>query len=220
MLCSPLLSRAVDAGNQDEAVCLLNYTIRLFLFLALPFVVGSALLGAPLLTVFANKEVASAGQYVVPCVALGAVFYGINYILSNVFFVRMKTKTIFQANTIAATANLALNLVGLYFFHNILVSTVTTLISYVISFIFICRALADESLVELNWSGIVKSVMASAVMAGIIFGLRAKLTSEFAVVGSTLMLVGAGILSYAVALVTLGAISRKEILYFKRAFIR
>ena len=133
----PLPAKAVDSGNEAEARHMVNYTVKGLLMAAIPFVVGSAVMSKTLLTLLANAEVAAKAFLVTPIVALGTLFYGLNIILANVFFVRLKTTVIFKINAIAAIMNLGLNLLIIYFFPNILVAAVTTLLIYFVLYLFI-----------------------------------------------------------------------------------
>src|SRR5262249_5904548 len=68
-----LLSRAVDSGRQHEAETMFEYTIKLFLLLAIPFVFGCAVLARPALAMLANDDVASRGRIITPVVALATL---------------------------------------------------------------------------------------------------------------------------------------------------
>ena len=75
-----LMSKAVDSKNEFEAQRMLNYAIKIFLLLAIPFIFGSIVLGKPILTLLANREVAENAYWVTPIVTLGTLFYGLNII--------------------------------------------------------------------------------------------------------------------------------------------
>ena len=53
-----LMSKAVDGDSEYEAQRMLNYALKIFLLLAIPFIFGSMVLGKPILTLLANSEVA------------------------------------------------------------------------------------------------------------------------------------------------------------------
>ena len=171
----PLLSKAVDTANEVEARHMVNYTVKGFLMMAIPFVVGSAVMSKSLLTLLANAEVAANAFLVTPIVALGTLFYGLNIILSNVLFVRLKTKVILKMNAIAAIMNLGLNILIFYFLPNILVAAVTTLLSYVVAFIFIYRVTATEWPIDFDLTIILKSVTASLCMGMVLIWISSRL---------------------------------------------
>ena len=132
-----LMSKAVDSKNESEAYRMLNYALKIFLLLAIPFFFGSMVLGKPILILLANSEVAENAYLITPIVALGTLFYGLNIILSNVLFVRLKTYAMFKMNLFASVFNLLANLILLYFFRNIIVAAITTFLSYFLVFIYI-----------------------------------------------------------------------------------
>ena len=166
----PLLSKAVDTGNEAEARTMVNYTVKVFLLAAIPFVVGSAVMSKPLLSLLANAEVADNAFLVTPIVALGTLFYGLSIILSNVLFVRLKTAVMFKINFIAAIVNLGINLLIFYFIRNILVAAISTLLSYLVAFIIIYRVMAAEWPINYDFKTIIKSMVASLVMGLFYFG--------------------------------------------------
>ncbi|MDP3065144.1 MAG: MATE family efflux transporter, partial [Methanobacteriaceae archaeon] len=157
----PLLSKAVDTGKEHEARVMIDYTIKGFLFIGIPFVLGSYVMSKPLLTLLANPEVAENAYLIVPIVAMGTIFYGLIVILSNVLFVQMKTGAIFRVNVIAALLNLTLNLVLIYIFRDIMMAALTTLFSYFIAFILISRTVAANWPLNFNLRILVKPVVAS-----------------------------------------------------------
>lgn len=171
----PLLSKAIDAGRLAEAYTMLNYTIKGFLLVSIPFVFGAAVMSGPLLTMFANHEVAQNAFWVTPVVALATLFFGLNLILSNALLVRMKTSILFKINVIAASVNLSLNLLILLVLKNILVAAFTTLIGYAMAFICIRRAVASEWPLDFAPRAIVRSIAASIFMSGALYMLTYRI---------------------------------------------
>ena len=165
----PLLSKAVDGANEAEARQMVNYTVKGFLMVAIPFVVGSAVMSKSLLTLLANAEVAANAFLVTPIVALGTLFYGLNIIMSNVLFVRLRTAMIFKVNAISAVMNLGLNLLIFSIIPNILVASITTLLSYLLVFIFMYRVVVTDWPIDYDLKIIMKSVTASLCMGVVLF---------------------------------------------------
>lgn len=215
----PLLSRAVDNGREDEAQTMLNYTVKGFLLIAISFVAGSYILSEPLLTLFANAEVAANTVLVTPIVAIGILFYGLTIILNNIFFVQMKTKVMFKVSFAAAILNVVLNLIFLYFFRNVVVAAVTTMVSYFAVFVFAYKTVKKDWPVDFQPVTILKSVTASLSMAALLFWVSFK-TEE---VNSAAMLVGEvalGIVAYVGGLLILGTFSKKELQFVKSCVCR
>ncbi|MFZ3169719.1 MAG: polysaccharide biosynthesis C-terminal domain-containing protein [Candidatus Methanoperedens sp.] len=214
----PLLSKAVDNGKEHEARVMIDYTIKGFLFIGIPFLLGSYVMSKPLLTMFANAEVAENAYLIVPVVAMGMIFYGLIVILSNVLFVQMKTSAIFRVNVIAALLNLTLNLVLIYIFRDIMMAALSTLFSYFIAFILITRTVAANWPLNFNLSILVKPVVASILMIIPLFWISSQLTVY---AHQPLYILGEVLISgavYIVALSILGAFSRQELVYLKGVF--
>ncbi len=164
----PLLSKAVDSGREIEAQVMLNYTLRGFLMIAIPYVAGCCVLGRPILNMLANHEVADNSYLVVPIIALSTIFYGFNVIISNVFFVKMKTIVIFKANLFAALINLVLNCIFIFIFKNIIIAAISSVVSYGVAFIYLQRSLPIGWSLELNSGMLKKPIIASIVMSAVL----------------------------------------------------
>ena len=206
----PLLAKAVDSGNEAEARHMVNYTVKGFLMAAIPFVVGSAVMSKTLLTLLANAEVAANAFLVTPIVALGTLFYGLNIILANVFFVRLKTGMIFKLNAIAAMINLSLNLLVFYFIPNILVAAATTLLSYVFVFMFIYRAIAADWPVDYDLKVIMKSFTASLCMGMVLLWISRRSVSGAPRLSHVMGEIVVGVIIYCLAILLLRTFSVKE----------
>lgn len=213
-----LLCRAVGNGNELEAQGMLNYALKIFLLLAIPFIVGCLTLGKPILTLLANQEVAEKAIWVAPIVALGTLFYGLNIILSNILFVRMKTYAMFKVNAIAAFFSLLANLILLFLFRDIIIAAITTCLSYTIAFIYLVISVRNERwAIDFEPLTIMKCLFASLVMGGVLLWI----TFNFKECNAVSLLVGKmalGLFVYATALFSFKTFSQKEISYMKRIF--
>jgi len=212
-----LLSKAVDNKDEHEAQKMLNYALKIFLLLAIPFIFGSMILGKPILTLLANSQVAENAYFITPIIALGTLFYGLNIILSNVLFVRFKTYAMFKMNLFASAFNLLANLILFYFFKNIIVAAITTFLSYFVAFVYVNKIVKKDWPVDFQPVVILKSVAASLVMGVVLFLVSVKVR-DF---DSVAIIIGGVILSivvYVVGLFGLGAFSKKE-LQFVESYI-
>jgi len=209
----PLLSRAVDTGHEIEARQVVNYTIKGFLLVAIPFVIGSYILGETLLALLANDEVASNASYIMPVVAIGTTFYGLNLIIGNILFVRKKTKAMFWTNSIAAITNLLLNLILLSIFKSIIIAAITTLVSYFIAFILLLRVVSADWEVDFQPLVLFKSLVASIMMGVVLLGLSSVFSIqryEFVIV---LLQILIGAIVYLAVIIGFGVISKREMAY-------
>jgi len=101
-----LMAKLVDKGEEDKAKKMINYSIKGYLLLAIPFVVGCIVFSRPILSAYTNVDIANKSYLIVPIIALGSLFYGLNIILSNVLFVKMQTVLMFRTNALVAIINL------------------------------------------------------------------------------------------------------------------
>ena len=215
----PLLSKAIDSANEAEAYNMLNYAIKGFLLLAIPFIAGSAALSGPVLILFANTEVSREAYLVTPIIAVGTLFLGLNIILSNALWVKMKTTVMFRMNILAVAISILLNVLFLYFYKNILVAALTSLISYATVFVFVRRAVIKVWSLDFGVPVIIKSMAASALMAAVIFlasnywGAK-RLATAFLAVEIII-----GLIVYVLGLFVFRAFSDREIVYLRKVFV-
>ena len=205
---------------KTEARTMVNYTVKGFLLAAIPFVVGSAVMSKPLLMLLANREVAEQAFLVTPIVALGTLFYGLNIILSNVLFVRLKTTVMFKANFMAAILNVALNLLIFAFIRNILIAAISTFLSYLVAFIFIHRVVARDWPIDYDFKTIMKSSAASLVMAAVLGLAYPWLATGARQVSYVVGELSLGIIIYGLALWLLKTFSPQEVLKLKQLIIK
>lgn len=213
-----LLSRAVDSGKEHEAHTMLNYAIKIFLLLAIPFIFGCLALSKPLLTLLANQEVAEKAFLVSPIVALGTLFYGLTLLFSNVLFVRLKTSAIFQINSFAALFNFLANMILFLFFKDIIVAALTTLLSYLIAFLYAYRLVTKVWPLDFNSVTLAKVVAASLVM----YLAMAIMLSYIDKAGYLLICTVSfliGIFTYGLALFALRILTSHELQFIKRSWL-
>lgn len=215
----PSLSRMVDENREAEARQLVNHSIRGFVIIAIPYVVGCAVVGKSLLTLFANAAVADAAWLVMPIVALGTFFYGLTTILANVLFVRVNTRAMFHANAIAAGLSLALNAVLLYLFENILCAALTALVSYVVAFCFVRRSVLLDWPVDFGVSLIARVSLASLAMGGIVLLISERLDGWGNLAGAVALEIIGGIIAYAALAFALKIVTRQEFAFLKKAVL-
>jgi O-antigen/teichoic acid export membrane protein len=214
-----LMSRAFDENN-DEGERMLNYAIKIFLLLAIPFIFGSIILAKPILTLLANSEVAKNAYWVTPIVAFGTLFYGLNMILSNVLYVRLKTYAVLKMNLFAAAFSLLSNAVLLYFFRNIIVAAITTFASYLLAFLYISYIARREIWpVDYEPAVIWKSIGSSLLMGAVLFWLT-SINSANISVAMLAVLLGTGIVIYTGGLFALKTFTTKELQFVKHHIFR
>jgi len=213
----PLMSRLVDKEDERTAARMMDYTLKGYLLLAIPFVAGCALLAKPILTVYTNAELAEHSFLVMPIVALGSLFYGINIILSNVLFVRMETGIMFRVNALAAVLNLFLNLILLYYFRDIVVAAITTAISYLVAFAYVSREVRRIWGLDMQAPVILKSIAATGIMSIVLIGYFKVFSASLLHIGAIGGAIILGIIVYALSLLLLKTFSRHEFSLLQKA---
>ena len=216
----PILSQRIDCGDETGAAELMTRSCRVFLLIALPFFVGSLMLGGDVLRLFANEEIAVAAWLVIPFVAMGTIFYGMILIYSNLLFVRLKTHALFYINAASAVLNIILNCVLVFYFRDIVFAALATFISYLFSYLWLKHLLAEDELVpRIRVVWLVKVGIMAIIMGLVIYGtkyifihidltLRTSLSGVF------------GIMSYLMLLTVWKSVASEEICIFKEAWAR
>jgi len=212
----PLLSHAEDNNKVKDVSVLTEYSIKLFLIIAIPFIAGSYVLGKPLLEILANKEVANAAHMSVPIISLGILFYGLNLILSSVLFVKMKTKVMLGINAVSAILNLILNIVFIYIFQNILVAAISTFLSYFVAFIILNTSIKKSLEIKYDMSVMLKCLLSALLMGYVLY--YARIIGDVKSAGGMLLLIVLGIGVYVGGLFVSRTFSGKE-LRFIQGFI-
>lgn len=140
-----LISQRIDAGDEAGAKRIVDGAARIFLLVSVPYVAGSVILGKDVLLLYANSEIAEAAWQVIPIVAFASIFYGLILIKSNLLFVRLKTRALFQINLLSALLNVVLNVVLITLFGNVIVAAAATLASYMLSYLLLSRKLTGDA---------------------------------------------------------------------------
>ena len=208
----PLLSRATDKGKENEVKVLVDYSIKFFLLIAIPFIAGSYVLSMPLLEILSNKEVANAAYLAIPIIAGGVLFYGLNLILSNILFVKLKTTVIFGINALSAILNLFLNVIFIYIFRSILIAAITTLVSYLVSFIILNVKIKKYLKINYDFSVVLKCLLSSAFMGITLYYMKITFGVSLSIL---LLSIFISVILYFILLFIFKAFSVKEINYIK-----
>ena len=206
---APTLSKLYDEGKISEVKTHLSYSLKYFLALAIPFVFGALVLAKPVLRILSNSEIASQGYFVVPLVALGVLFWGAYWVISNILVLVKKTKIMALIWIIAAVANLGLN-IALVPHLGILGAALNALIAYSLALSIGSYYSFKELTFTIDWRFIIKSLVASVIMAVIIWIVYPGS------ILSTGIVILAGLIIYGVTLVLLRGFSREEIVFFSK----
>jgi O-antigen/teichoic acid export membrane protein len=164
-----LMAKSIDSGEFEQAKKLFINSIQIFVLVCIPFIFGSYLIGYEALLLLANEEVAIKGKYIATIVALSSLFYGFNLLMSQANMIDLKTGVIFKANFIAALFNFISNVVLLYFFENIYIPAITTVLSFMIATIYFYKSLDEKWIDKLLFIFVLKIILVSTMMFFMVF---------------------------------------------------
>jgi len=167
MILFPQLSKLYDLGDLPAVKSYLSYSLKFFLLVALPAVVGLTVLSNSLLLLLTTAEFTS-GYLVIPLVALSAVFNGIVQILSNIIFIFKETKFSFYITGIAALFNIIFNILMIPLI-GFIAAAISTLLSFVIMFILCFLKTVKYIEIKMEFIFLLKIVLSSIVMGVIVY---------------------------------------------------
>ncbi|MFP4197797.1 MAG: flippase [Methanomassiliicoccales archaeon] len=204
---TPALSRYYDENKMDRVRRTLQKSIRYYLLLAIPAAFGVSLLSETLLEIISTSAIASNAYLITPIVALAAILLGLFKIFSNVIMLIKRTKVIGSIWIAMAGLNLIINFTMIPVV-GIVGAALSTLLAYGGAFVLMVFVSSRHIKVSIDHAFILKSVLASVAMSGIIVlwgaqGLTWVLLEILACIGV-----------YFSVLYLVGGIDKEEIRYF------
>ena len=204
-----LLSSYYDRNQIWEVEKHLKYSLKYFMLLAIPSVLGLSLLSKSLLTLLTTTAIAQHGYLVTPFVALSALLLGVYGITSQVLALEKKTKIIGSLWMLAALINIVINIVFVPHY-GIIAAAISTLIAYGFAFAVSLFYSVKYIKITFNFGFILKSLLASILMSSVIISIHHK-----TVVG-ILITIALSAIVYMIILILLKGISTKELKFFKK----
>lgn len=202
-----LLSRYYDSNNIQQVEFLLSYSLKYFLALSIPSVMGLSLLSKSILTVLSTPQIAAEGYIITPFTALSSLFLGILAILSNTIALKKKTAVSSSIWVTAAMLNMLLNAVMIPVW-GIIGAGAATLVSFTYIFILTAYTSFKYLKVSLDRVFVLKSIFASGIMSMII-----AFQNPIGFI-QILFLVIISATIYFIVLVILQGFKKEEILFF------
>lgn len=120
-------------GRIGNIKTLLNYSIKLFLIIAIPLFFLISILSQPLLNILSTSEIAFGGFFITPLLALGGIFFGLYGIMSQVIILERKTRITGNIWIICAVSNLLMD-ITFGFYWGIMGIAFTSLVVYIFAF--------------------------------------------------------------------------------------
>jgi O-antigen/teichoic acid export membrane protein len=162
----PVVSRYWDNNEKGKVRLYLEYSTKIFLFIAIPGSIGLYVLSKPLLQILTTSEFVIGGALTF-YVAVGYIFLGIFQINSFIISLVEKTKFIPIITAIGGTMNILLNIILIPLI-GIIGAAIATLISYLILSVIVLLWARKEVKYKLDTVFLVKVILSSMIMALII----------------------------------------------------
>lgn len=211
MILFPELSKLYDNGEIDKVQTYLSYSMKYFLFIAIPAVFGLTALSKPILNILTTSEFAS-GSIVIPIIALSGLLAGVFQIGINITLLVKKTNFNLYIHLVAALLNIVFNLVLIHSI-GILGAAIATLMSYIVMVIACIHISFKHITFDLNFIFISKCVVASLIVYGVILLFDPNNIMELLIVS------GLGAVIYLLILISIKGFSKNELNMVKDLYI-
>lgn len=171
----PILMNIWEKEGEVKSKEFVSKVTRYYLMGGIPAVIGVSVLAKPIMLVLTGQQYHE-GYKVIPLVALGALFVGLQHRFQNGFLFYKKTGFITFAIAISGLLNLGLNFLFVPKYGYI-AAAATTFISYV--FLLFLMVIGSNRIFawKFPFKTLMNSIYASAVMGMIIYFISDKLTS-------------------------------------------
>lgn len=159
----PSIVNCWELKGVDETQTHIKKIMRYFILVSVPAAVGLIVLSQQIITVITSSQYYE-GYVIVPFVAVGGLFLGLQWWAQLGLLLNKKTKIISILVLISCIVNLVLNFI-LIPFYGYLGAAVTTLISYFI--LFLLMIIFSKKYLVLNWpvNSLIKIAISSLIMA-------------------------------------------------------
>jgi len=210
MILFPQLSKLYDNGEMGEVKTYISYSLKFFLLISVPSVVGLTVLAEQILVLLTTIDFIK-GSTVIPLIALSALFAGIYQIIMNITIICKKTKYNFWIQVFSALSNIALNIILIPLI-GIIGAAIATLFSFIIMSIMIHIISKKYLRFKIDIVFILKIILSSILMGLIVFLLKEQI--------SLLLQVLIGIVTYFVFCYVFKIFNKQEISFFKNIINR
>lgn len=187
------------------AVRYVSLSNKLFLTLAIPFVVGVPVVARPLLARLGNEEIGAASGALTLLVSAGVMLWGVSVMQSQIFYGARRTRPVGVVTVAGALLNLLLNIV-LVPAWGVAGAAFATLVSYAASCVALYALSREIVRLDFYWPHLLKCLAASLPMWAVLRAL-----SAVARPGALAVAVAAGCATYLASLWLLRAVAPSEV---------
>lgn len=205
MILFPQLSTLYDNGEIEEVKTYISYSLKFFLLISVPSVVGLTVLSKQILVLLTTTEFTN-GSPVIPLIALSILFAGIYQIIINITYLYKKTKNIFWIQGSSALLNIVLNFILIPFI-GIIGAAIATLFSYILMSIFSYFISRKFLRFKIDIIFILKIILSSIIMGLIVLLLKEQI--------SVILIILIGVVIYFVFCYVFKIFNKQEISFFK-----
>jgi len=204
----PTLSNYYEDGNIQMVKRIIRLSVKYFLLFAIPYFVGTIILGRPVLRLFTTAEIAQEGYEIIALTGLAGIFMGIYTIFKQAIYLKKETKLISIFWGLAAAINVGGNLylvpeIG------IIGAGITTVLSYVFVMILVLNFAFKNFELKVNYLDTTKIVFSSILMGNIV------LISEKYVWDNLFFLIVLGSVIYILILFLVKVLTLSEVKFLK-----
>jgi len=205
----PLINNTWVSGGRSAAEEAITMVTRIFLIFSLPACIGLTIIADPLMRIL-TTEAYYKGSQIVGFVAFSGFFWGLSQIAISGLILAKRTRLLALNQFVATALNLGLNFIFVpkYGFVG---AGATTLLGYIVLFVLQTYQSKDE----LRWCFPFKTLrnvaVASVFMTFSIYLMRSLLNNWNLLVVYLFVAIFIGSAVYAIFLILLGELSRKEI---------
>jgi O-antigen/teichoic acid export membrane protein len=210
----PVLSKYYDDNNKEIVKKILTFSLKYYLAIAIPSIIGLSLLSKPLLILLSTHQIALNGYFVTPFIAASGLLLGLYLIFSQILTLVKNTMITGKIWILAAILSFLLNFV-LVPWIGLLGAAITTLIAYVIAFVFTFYYSLKYLTFDLNLIFIIKCFSASFLMGIVIIYLTDYFDQNILNIAFLIMVSG---LVYTISLFILGGFKKDELTFFCTIF--
>jgi len=184
----------------------LHKLTRYYIIFCLPAVIGLSVLAKPIVTVIIAQKY-HAGYVILPYIASGVFFLGLQWIFAFSFRYYAKTYIVMLLISISGLVNLALNII-LIPTYGYFAAAVTTFVSYVFLLILIIIISRKFFIWEFPFKSLGRTIISSTVMGVSVYCIGNNLTSSLPF--NLIIGILGGLLIYFVLLILLGELKGRE----------
>ena len=164
----PIAYKLFDHKEESKVKIFLSYSWKYILVFSVPSAFGLSLLAKPITLILTTSEFVETGQIVIPIVTFSIVFYGLGDIFGLILLLYRKSGLFSIIIGISAVLNLILNIILIPQLH-VQGAAISTLIAYLVYLLIISIWSRKYLKFDLITNNLVKVILASIVMAGLIF---------------------------------------------------